>query len=320
LSAGKGIKPKWVKERLQNKVVWLGPPCGPGIWPARRTLQRLRMTGAQLGRSTVRFVPLRAELGRSADWNFAGKSPVRDVPYVPTPENVVAKMLEVADVGPKDLVYDLGCGDGRIIVTAAKERGARGVGIDIDPERIKQSQLNAINSGVSDRVRFELTSVFRAEISDATVVSLYLLPWMNAQLRPKLLAELKPGTRIVAHQFSIAAWPADRIVRIPNQDRVVYFWVVPANVKGEWQCTLRTADGILRRGTMRIEQEFSTILCELTLDGNDLTVESANVIGDRMELRIGGVTYFARIERDSLRGAGRRNKHGGRLEIRARRG
>ena len=273
-----------------------------------------------LGRSTVKFAPLRAELGRSADWNFACKPLVRDVPYVPTPENVVAKMLDVASVGPKDIVYDLGCGDGRIVVTAAKERGARGVGIDIDPERIKQSQLNAINTGVSDRVRFELTSVFRAEISDATVVSLYLLPWMNAQLRPKFLAELKPGTRIVAHQFPIAAWSPDRTVRIPNQDRVVYLWIIPANVKGEWQCTMRTAGGLLRRGTIHIEQEFSTIVCDLVLDGNDVTVDRAKLVGDRMELRIGDVTYVARVEGDQLRGEGCRSDKRGRLEIRARRG
>src|SRR5687768_10922608 len=153
-----------------------------------------------LGAATVKFVPLPAELGRSAAYNFAGKPPIRDVPYVPTPDHVVAKMLDVANVSENDVVYDLGCGDGRIVITAAKERGARGVGIDIDAERIKQCETNAINAGVSDRVRFELTSVFRADIADATVVALYLLPWMNAQLRPRLLAELQPGTRIVAHQ------------------------------------------------------------------------------------------------------------------------
>ena len=272
-----------------------------------------------LGRSNVKFVPLRVELTRTAHWKFTGNGPVRDVPYVPTPENVVAKMLAVAEVGERDVVYDLGCGDGRIVLTAAKECGARGVGIDVDLERIKQSKVNAIKSKVSDRVRFEQISAFRADISEATVVALYLLPWMNAALRPKLLAELRPGTRIVAHQFPIADWPAEKIVEIPNRDRVVYLWVVPANVKGKWACTMRTADGVLRRGTLNIEQEFGTIVSELSLDGRERAVESSSLLGDRLELRVDGVTYVARVERDTFRGVGKRNGKRGELEIRARR-
>jgi SAM-dependent methyltransferase len=271
-----------------------------------------------LGRQTVKFVPLPAELGRSAAWNFAGKPPVRDVPYVPTPEHVVAKMLDLANVNESDIVYDLGCGDGRIVITAAKERGARGVGIDIDPERIKQCETHAINAGVSMRVRFQLTSVFRAEISDATVVSLYLLPWMNAQLRPKLLSELKPGTRIVAHQFPIAAWPADRIVRIEGQDRVVYLWIVPAQVAGRWQVALRTPDGALRHGTIDIEQEFQTILPTAMLDNTEWPIDNATLTGDRLTFDLAGATYRARVDGQTLRGEGRSNGKRADLEVRGR--
>jgi SAM-dependent methyltransferase len=271
-----------------------------------------------LGVPTVKFVPLPAELGRTAAYNFAGKPPIRDVPYVPTPEHVVANMLELADVSERDVVYDLGCGDGRIVITAAKERGCRGVGVDIDPERIKQCETNAINAAVSDRVRFELTSVFRAEISEATVVALYLLPWMNAELRPRLLAELRPGTRIVAHQFPIAAWPADRIVRIEGQDRVVYLWIVPAKVAGEWQVALRTADGILRHGTLRWEQEFQTIVGTAMLDGREHAITNATLSGDRINFAVDGVEYRARVDGDTIRGEGRAAGRRAQFEIRAR--
>jgi SAM-dependent methyltransferase len=271
------------------------------------------------GLPTVKFVPLPAQLGRDADWNFRGKPPVRDVPYVPTPEHVVAKMLDLANVTSNDIVYDLGCGDGRIVITAAKELGARGAGIDIDPDRIKQCELNAINAGVSNRVRFELTSVFRADIAEASVVALYLLPWMNAQLRPRLLTELKPGTRIVAHQFPISGWSADRIVRIAGQDRVVYLWIVPANVAGCWQVALRTRDGVLRHGTIDFEQELQTILPTATLDGRDCPIDDASLCGDRLSLTLDDVVYHARVDGDTIRGSGQRAGGRAQLEIRGQR-
>src|SRR4051812_5931282 len=186
-------------------------------------------------------------------------------------------MLALAEVNERDVVYDLGCGDGRIVIAAARECGARGVGIDIDPVRIESCTLNAFNAGVGGLVRFEIKSVFRAEIAEASVVALYLLPWMNAQLRPKLLAELKPGTRIVAHQFAIAQWPADRVAKIAGQDRVVYLWIVPAKVGGRWNCTVRMRDGQLRRGVIEFEQEFQTIVGSAELDGGEVAIESASL-------------------------------------------
>ena len=149
----------------------------------------------------------------------------RDVPFVPTPEKVVDRMLEIAKVGPNDLVYDLGSGDGRIVIAAAKKHGARGVGIDIDPERIKEARANARSAGVSDRVEFREADLFKTDLSEATVVTLYLLSSVNLQLRPKLLSELKPGTRIVSHDWDMGDWKPLKTEKVGSN--TVYYWVVP---------------------------------------------------------------------------------------------
>lgn len=156
-----------------------------------------------------------------------------DVHYVPTPEEVVEKMLELANVGKDDVVYDLGCGDGRIVITAAKKYGARGVGVDIDPQRIKESNENAQKAGVTDRVKFLQQDLFEMDFSEATVVTLYLLPALNLKLRPKLLRELKPGTRIVSHAFDMGDWKPEKVVTVSADSGfvdqlTVYYWVVPA--------------------------------------------------------------------------------------------
>ncbi|MDX1983773.1 MAG: methyltransferase domain-containing protein [Bryobacteraceae bacterium] len=148
-----------------------------------------------------------------------------DVPYVPTPEQIVDEMLKLAGVKPSDVVYDLGCGDGRIVVRAARQFGARGVGIDIDPGRIREANERARAEGIADRVRFIEQDLFLADISEATVVTLYLLTTVNKRLRPKLLADLKPGARVVSHQFDMEDWkPAKKIVK---NGRVLYLWIVP---------------------------------------------------------------------------------------------
>lgn len=148
-----------------------------------------------------------------------------DVPFVPTPENVVDKMLDVAKVGKNDVLYDLGSGDGRIVIAAARKRGARGVGIDIDPQRIRESRDNARKAGVSSRVEFREGDLFKADIGDATVVTLYLLPKLNLKLKPKLLADLKPGTRIVSYGFDMGDWAPDTAVEVGSS--TLYVWVVP---------------------------------------------------------------------------------------------
>jgi hypothetical protein len=151
----------------------------------------------------------------------------RDVPYVPTPEAVVNRMLEMASVQSNDVIYDLGSGDGRIVITAAQEYGTRGVGIDIDPERVQEANENARKAQVTDRVQFLQQDLFDTDISEATVVTLYLLPEVNLRLRPKLLRELKPGTRIVSHAFDMGDWQPERTEQVDG--RTIYYWTVPEN-------------------------------------------------------------------------------------------
>jgi len=149
-----------------------------------------------------------------------------DVIYVPTPQEVVEKMLEVANVKKGDVLYDLGSGDGRIPVTAAKKFGIRAVGIDIDPERIREANENAKKNGVEGLVKFRNEDLFRADFREASVVTLYLLPDLNVKLRPKLWRELKPGTRIVSHQFDMGDWKPEKTIDLSG--RTIYFWTVPA--------------------------------------------------------------------------------------------
>ncbi|HXG86975.1 MAG TPA: class I SAM-dependent methyltransferase [Vicinamibacterales bacterium] len=148
-----------------------------------------------------------------------------DVIYVPTPEEVVEAMLQVANVTKNDIVYDLGSGDGRIPVTAAKKYGARGVGIDIDPQRIKEANENVARNGVGDKVKILNADLFATDISEATVVTLYLLPSLNVKLMPKLMKELKPGTRIVSHAFDMGDWKPEKELDVNG--RKVYYWVIP---------------------------------------------------------------------------------------------
>jgi tRNA G37 N-methylase Trm5 len=150
-----------------------------------------------------------------------------DVPYVPTPQNVVDAMLKLGEVKKGDVLFDLGSGDGRIVVTAAKSYGVKGTGIDINPERIQEANENAKKEGVTDRVRFLNQDLFEADIKDATVVTLYLLPSINLKLRPKLWKDLKPGTRIVSHSFDMGDWAPEKKIEVDG--RYLYLWRVPAN-------------------------------------------------------------------------------------------
>ena len=165
-----------------------------------------------------------------------------DVPYMPTHEKVVAEMLKVAKVGKDDVLYDLGSGDGRIVITAAKEFGTRGVGVDIDPDLIREARENAVKAGVADKVKFLQQDLFETDIREATVVTLYLWPEINLRLRPKLLSDLKPGTRVVSHNHDMGDWKPLKTVRVrvpheylisktlnmrvPHQHKI-YYWIVP---------------------------------------------------------------------------------------------
>jgi SAM-dependent methyltransferase len=152
-----------------------------------------------------------------------------DVPYVPTPPEVVESMLKLADIKNTDFVVDLGCGDGRIVVMAAEKFGARGRGVDLNPVRIKEAEANATKAAVTDRVKFVQGNLFDADVKDATVVTLYLLPDVNLKLRPKLLSDLKVGTRIVSHSFDMGDWPPEK--KIEMGWRRVYLWTVTEQAK-----------------------------------------------------------------------------------------
>ena len=156
----------------------------------------------------------------------AKRSQTPDVIFVPTPQDVVEDMLRIANVKKGDVLYDLGSGDGRIAITAAKRYGVRAVGIDIDPERIREATENAKKAGVTNLVQFRQEDLFKADFSEATVVTLYLLPDLNVKLRPRLLAELKPGTRIVSHQFDMGTWKPEK--KLEANGRTIYFWTIPA--------------------------------------------------------------------------------------------
>jgi len=160
---------------------------------------------------------------------LAQVQPVRkpDVPYVPTPQAVVDRMLELAGVGKHDVLYDLGCGDGRIVITAAKERGARGVGIDINPDRIAEARANAARAGVDGKVTFNVGDLFASDFSGASVVTLYLLPDVNRALRPQLWKQLRVGTRVVSHDFDMGPeWPPEKTDRVSG--KTLYYWTVTA--------------------------------------------------------------------------------------------
>jgi hypothetical protein len=165
-----------------------------------------------------------------------------DVPYVPTPQIVVEEMLRLANVGPQDFVIDLGSGDGRIVIAAAKRHGARGFGVDVDGALVSEARREARRQGVADRVEFKTENLFLTEIDRATVLTLYLFPSLMMRLRPQLIAQLKPGTRVVSHDFDMGGWRADTQLTVPVPDKPhgpprseVYLWIVPANAAGTWR-------------------------------------------------------------------------------------
>ncbi len=231
-------------------------------------------------------------MGISVPWgNARADEPLPEVPYVPTPEEVVVKMLKMAKVTRNDIVYDLGCGDGRIVITAAKVFGARGVGVDLDPNLIRRSNENARKAGVTDRVRFIEQDLFETDIREATVVALYLLPELNLQLRPKLLRDLKPGSRVVAHEFDMGEWKPDDTAKVPKvklyyhprfpyeKDTCFYYWIVPANAEGVWHWSLSTPPGE-RSYTLRLVQKFQEIRGTVRGQGNEIPMTAGRLVGD----------------------------------------
>lgn len=202
-----------------------------------------------------------------------------DVIFVPTEQAVLDEMLRMARVSKDSVVYDLGCGDGRILITAASRYGARAVGIDIDPERISESKQNARALGVSDRVKFIQGDLFESDFREATAVMLYLSSAVNVRLRPILLRQLKPGTSVVSHDFLMGDWQPDEMNSVNGA--AILLWIVPAKVAGVWQWT--TTNGAHTDGyELTLRQEFQKLTGTLTRNGHEEALSTLRVVGDRL--------------------------------------
>jgi len=207
--------------------------------------------------------------------------PKLDAPYVPTPQVTVDEMLRVANVGPKDIVVDLGSGDGRIVVTAARKFGARGFGVELDWRLNLQAVENARQAGVEDRVKFLDQDLFKTDLGEATVVTTYLLPFMMLKLRTVLL-ELKPGTRIVSHDFDFGDWRPDQKTYVRKN---VFLWIVPARVAGRWHARL-SMPPIERLLDIELTQRYQDVSAHARLNGVPTQVWESKLVGDRLTFTI----------------------------------
>jgi len=234
------------------------------------------------------------------------------VPYVPSAPEVVAEMLKLTKVGPDDIVYDLGCGDGRIVVAAVKDfKAKKGVGIDLNPVRIKEAKENVEKNGVGDRVVIKLGDLREADVKEASVVTLFLLTRVNLMVRPILFRDLKPGCRVVSHAFTMGEWEQDQLVR---NDRalsgVVYFWTIPAHVGGTWTWSLKGKDADIPC-SLAISQEFQRFVGHLTLPGEkpvrvDNTALSGKDISFAAAVKVDGqpvkIAWRGTVEGDAVAG------------------
>lgn len=239
------------------------------------------------------------------------------IPYVPTPQDVVDKMLQIGKVSGKDYLIDLGSGDGRIVVTAAKQYGTRGFGVDISPVRVSEAQENANKAGVADKVAFYQRDLFQTDLKDATVITMYLLPRVNQELRPKLL-DLKPGTRIVSHDFDMGDWKPDSHLRFHSKEKYsgaggdseIYFWVVPAKVAGNWRWELPLR-GKSQSYAVTLSQTFQAVNGSVSCGGRTVPLQNVRLSGDELgfaftlDLGDGPVRheYRGRVDGDRLSGS-----------------
>ena len=248
------------------------------------------------------ILPLLAQCALNAPGAIAQDSERRP-PFITTPDAVVTRMLALAGTGPQDTVFDLGSGDGRIVIAAARQFGARGHGIELEPHLVARSRDYARQAGVEGRVGFEQGDVLVADLSRATVVTLYLLPFLIDRLQPRLLGELKPGTRIVSHAFSMVGWQPDRqeTVKVatphPGQGdtSVLYLWVVPAEVRGPWS----SQGGVWQ---LRIHQSYQQIEIEGTRRGRPIAAREARLSGSELAWRDAEGEFRGRLEHGRIAG------------------
>jgi SAM-dependent methyltransferase len=218
--------------------------------------------------------------------------------FVATPEQVGIEMLKIAGVTRNDVVFDLGSGDGRLVIAAARDFGARGVGVELQAKLVQDSRENALKAGVADRTQFLWQDIFDTDISSATVITIYLSPALNLKLRPKLLA-LRPGTRIVSHDFDMGDWRPDRVQRVrgPNRDHRLYLWLVPADVAGVWRMRLGEREALLN-----LTQRYQVLGGTLALDGRELPVTDGRMAGARITFTAGSLTFDGRAGGETLEG------------------
>lgn len=219
-----------------------------------------------------------------------------DVPYVPTPQVVVDRMLELGQVDSNDYVIDLGSGDGRIAVTAASRYGARAMGVDLNPQRIAEANENAKKANVTDKVEFKNQDLFDTPIGEATVLTMYLLPSVNMQLRPRILSELEPGTRVVSHAFSMEDWEADHHERVDG--RTVYLWIVPAQVGGTWKVSGN------QNFELELEQQFQKLNGTAKMGNKTVNIEGGKLEGERITFNVDGTTYTGQVKDQKITGDG----------------
>jgi SAM-dependent methyltransferase len=217
----------------------------------------------------------------------------KDVVWVPTPQVLVDKMLDMAKVTPKDYVIDLGSGDGRTVITAAK-RGAKALGIEYNPEMVELSKRNAAKEGVTDKATFMKADLFESDFSHATVITMFLLPSINMKLRPKIL-DLKPGTRIVANSFDMEDWKPDETAKVDGCSNwcTAYLWIVPAKVGGTWN---------LPQGELTLKQTFQMVSGTLKSGNNTAQITNGKLNGDQITFTAGGAQYTGHVSGNSIEG------------------
>ena len=226
----------------------------------------------------------------------ADKVPVDAGPYVPSPSSVVSDMLTLAEVGPKDFVIDLGSGDGRIVLTAAKVFGARGFGVEIKEKLVKEANEAARLQGIADRASFTVQDLFKTDIRQATVLTMYLLPNTVNMLKDKLLAELNPGTRIISHDYPLSGWLPEKYEQFDLADKVqisgvtttiIYLYIVPAQVAGRWSATL-PANVAKGAATLEIKQQMQNVSGNLKLGSREVPLQEMKLVGDRISFALPG--------------------------------
>lgn len=227
-----------------------------------------------------------------------------DILYVATPAHVGVEMLKVAGVTTADVVYDLGSGDGRLVIAAARDFGARGVGVEIDASLVQESREAASRAGVSEQATFVWQDLFTTDISGASVVTLYLRDDVNLRLRPKLLRELRPGTRVVSHDFAMGDWQPQRVLRAhgPDREHTIYFWLVPADASGTWHVTLGRGTGVAREATLRLTQRLAAVEGEVEAADVRTPIAGGRVTGDEIAFTAGGSVWRGRIRGDTASG------------------